>query len=888
MSLLSRLLSVGADRPLRRLETDVREVNRHAERFAACPDAVLVAEANRLRSISTAEEWPESPGSDLPVALALVREASRRIIGQYPFDVQMMGALALTRGWVAEMQTGEGKTLAAVPAVFAYALAGRGVHVVTANEYLAARDTEWMGDIYRFLGLRVGVTTSAMEPAEKRAAYRCDVTYGTAREFGFDYLRDNLVQRRDEGVQRGHWCAIVDEADFVLLDEARVPLVVTGPAEEAAAECHLAAASAVDRLRGGVDYQVDEEKRTVWLTASGARKVEEHLGVDLYAEGNEDMVAHVQLALRAAGVLWRDRDYVVLDDRVEIVDEFTGRVIPGRRWAEGLHQAVEAKEGVTVRLEAEPLAQITTRSYFGMYRCLAGMTGTAAGDAAEFADAYGMQVVAIPTNRPVIRVDHPDDVYATADAKYTAVAAEIAARHLRRQPVLVGTSSVRHSEYLSVLLDRQGIPHTVLNAKQDAAEAAIVAEAGRPGAVTVATNMAGRGVDILLGGNPGGLAADELMRRGIDLTSPEGQAELEQILSGLAAACRADGELVRSLGGLFVLGVGRQESRRVDDQLRGRAGRQGDPGESRFCVSLQDDLVVVFGPADDPAAPYVTAGDFGPLADPRAERIVVAAQAAVESRNRDLREHTRNFDEIIDHHYRAVCHARHRLLSGRDLGAWTLEKLEEHAEEIGLGAMDRCLRREHECGGPAVWPEVQRRVMLAVLDRAWSDYLVDRRDIRRWINFVAFGGRYPITEWRRHAEGGLAELWREVEVGFLKHLLFSRVCFCSPEPATDASAPSRLSFGKSRLAPESQPLSEDIRPPEEEAARARGDAHRAIWRRVGEGVLTADWLQGFAGPAFEEIVVTLDDVGAPPPDAVAIVDLDPTDPHATRIFLKCP
>ncbi len=887
MSLLSRLLSVGADRPLRQLEADLGEVNRSAPRLASSTDAELQVEAGRMRR-AAGEAEPAVGSAESLLALAVAREAARRVIGQYPFDVQMLGAAALARGWVAEMQTGEGKTLAAVPAGFGYALTGRGVHIVTANEYLATRDAAWMGGIYRFLGLTVAAVTAAMPAGEKRAAYRCDVTYGTARELGFDHLRDQLVPRRRDRVQREHWCAVVDEADFVLLDEARVPLVVTGRAEEEAAARHRDAAAAVGHLAPGRDYRVDEEKRIVWLTPAGAGTVESRLGVDLYAEGNEDLVAHLQLALRAAGVLHRDRDYVVVDDRVEIVDEFTGRVTPGRRWAEGLHQAVEAKEGVPIRVEAAPLAQITTRSYFGLYHHLAGMTGTAARDAAELADAYGLPMAVIPPNRPVIRRDHPDAVYATAEAKYAAALAEITRCHQRRQPVLVGTPSVRHSEYLSRMLAAHGIPHTVLNAKQDATEAAVIAAAGRPGAVTVATNMAGRGVDIMLGGNPHALAAEELERGGIDPTGPAGRAELARVEPGFIASCRADGDRVRSRGGLYVLGVGRQESRRVDDQLRGRVGRQGDPGESRFCLSLQDDLVVVFGPEDDPAARYLAAGEFGPLIDPRANRIVTAAQATVERRNRDLREHTRTFDEVIDHHYRAVRHARDRLLDGRDLGPWTVEKLAEHAAALGGATTpaERCRRRERECGGPALWSEVQRQVMLAVVGQAWSDYLVDRREIRRWINFVAFGGRYPITEWRRHAEGGVAELWHAVEVGYLRHLFLGRIEEAAWLPARAPQRPAPPA-GVPRPHPTPPPPGAELRPPEEEMARARGGEQRAVWRRVAEGVLGADWLQGFAGPAFEEIVVSLDDAGAAPPDAAAIVDLDPDDPSRTVISLNC-
>jgi preprotein translocase subunit SecA len=884
MSLLSRLLSVGADRPLRRLETDVRGVNHHASRLRSCGDAALREELGRLRRISAEVGLPAAGSADAALALAMGREAARRAVGLFPFDVQMLGAAALSRGWVAEMRTGEGKTLAAVPAVVGYALAGRGVHVVTANEYLATRDAAWMGGIYRLLGLSVTAVTAAMSPADKRAAYRCDVTYGTARELGFDHLRDQLVARRGDRVQHEHWCAVVDEADFVLLDEARVPLVVTGRAEEEAAARYRDIASVVRQLAPGRDFRVDEEKRTVWLSPVGAAQVEARLGVDdLYAPGKEDLVAHLQLAMRATGLLQRDRDYVVTDGRVEIVDEFTGRVTPGRRWAEGLHQAVEAKEGVPVRVEAAPLVQTTTRSYFRRYRHLAGMTGTAARDGAELDAAYGLPVVAIPPHRPVIRRDHPDEVVATAEQKYAAAVAEITRRHRQRQPVLVGTPSVRHSEYIGWLLDQAGIPHTVLNAKQDSAEAAVIAGAGRSGAVTVATNMAGRGVDIVLGGNPEILAAEDLARLGIDPTSPAARAEHARLLAEFRARCREDGDLVRSLGGLCVLGVGRQESRRVDDQLRGRAGRQGDPGESRFLVSLQDDLVAVFGPPVGDVARF-TGTDGGLLTDPRAGRLVSAAQATVERRNRDLREQTRTFDGVIDHHFRAVCHTRDLLLDGHDLGPWTRATLEEHPAALG-GAMEpaeRYRHRQRECGGPGPWAEVQRGVMLAVLAQGWSDYLVERRDIRRWINFVALGGRYPITEWRRHAEGGVEDLWHAVEVGYLRHLFLGRI---GEAPAAPAPAPPvQASMASHPVAAPPPPP----RPPEEEAARARGGPHRSPWRRAIEGALTADWLQGFAGPAFEEIVVTLDDAGAGPPDGSAAVNLDLDDPARTVISLRGP
>src|SRR5690348_16458328 len=610
----------------------------------------------------------------LPEAFATAREAARRTLGQRAFDVQLMGAAALHLGNIAEMRTGEGKTLTGVFPAYLNALAGQGVHVVTVNDYLAKRDSEWMGRVHRFLGLEVGVILADMDPPTRRKQYGADITYGTNNEFGFDYLRDNMAWRAEDLVQRGHFFAVVDEVDSILIDEARTPLIISGPAEQSA-RWYAEFARVVGRLQAGKDgegdYEVDIAKRTVAVTERGVAKVEDQLGIDnLYESLNTPLVGYLNNALKAKELFKLDRDYIVRDGEVLIVDEFTGRVLHGRRYNEGMHQAIEAKEGVEIKQENQTLATITLQNFFRLYEKLGGMTGTAQTEAAEFNKVYKVGVVTIPTHRPMIRIDHPDVIYKTEKAKFEAVIEDIAERHATGQPVLVGTVSVENSEILSQLLRRRGIPHSVLNAKFHAQEAQIIAQAGRKGAVTVATNMAGRGTDILLGGNPEFLAAAELHQRGLDpVESPEEYAKaLEEVLPAWKEACEAEAAEVTAAGGLYVLGTERHDSRRIDNQLRGRSGRQGDPGESRFYLSLQDDLMKRFrAGAVEAVMERFNIPEDVPIESKMVTRQIRSAQTQIEGQNAEIRKNVLKYDEVMNKQRQVIYAERKRVLDGEDM-----------------------------------------------------------------------------------------------------------------------------------------------------------------------------------------------------------------------------
>ncbi|HWS58561.1 MAG TPA: preprotein translocase subunit SecA, partial [Actinotalea sp.] len=594
-SILDRVLRIGEGRIVKRLAGLADQVNALEDSFTALSDVELREETDRFKARLEAGETLDDL---LPEAFAAVREASRRTLGQRHFDVQIMGGAALHLGNIAEMKTGEGKTLVATLPAYLNALSGKGVHVITVNDYLAGYQSDLMGRVFRFLGLTTGCILVGQKPQERRQQYAADITYGTNNEFGFDYLRDNMAWKPEELVQRGHNFAIVDEVDSILIDEARTPLIISGPAAGDANTWYAEFAKVVRRLTPEVDYEVDEKKRTVGVLEPGIEKVEDHLGIDnLYESLNTPLVGFLNNAIKAKELFKRDKDYVVLQGEVLIVDEHTGRMLPGRRYNEGMHQAIEAKEGVTIKAENQTLATITLQNYFRLYGKLSGMTGTAQTEAAEFQSTYALGVVPIPTNRTMQRIDQPDLVYKHEEAKFAAVVADIVERHALGQPVLVGTVSVEKSELLSHLLRRQGVPHEVLNAKQHAREASIVAQAGRKGAVTVATNMAGRGTDIMLGGNAEYIAVDNLRRRGLDPaeTPEEYEAAWPDALHAAQEAVAAEHDEVVALGGLYVLGTERHESRRIDNQLRGRAGRQGDKGSSRFYLSLEDDLLRIFG-----------------------------------------------------------------------------------------------------------------------------------------------------------------------------------------------------------------------------------------------------------------------------------------------------
>ncbi|HSG78324.1 MAG TPA: preprotein translocase subunit SecA, partial [Acidimicrobiia bacterium] len=636
MSLLSKFLRAGEGKKLRALDEVVRLVNALEPEIEALSDDRLRAKTDEFRRRLAEGETLE----DVQVeAFAVVREAARRVLHQRPYDVQVVGAAVLHQGAIAEMKTGEGKTLVSTMPVYLNALMGKGVHIVTVNDYLAKRDAEWMGGVHRFLGLTVGLIQADMLPEERRPAYAADITYGTNNEFGFDYLRDNMAMRPENMVQRGHAYAIVDEVDSILVDEARTPLIISGRVRDTA-KWYRDFARIATRLHDEVHYEVDEGKRQVVSTEDGVAQVERILGVEnMYDHTNVDLVHHLDVALKAKALYHRDVDYVVANGEVKIVDEHTGRILEGRRYSEGLHQAIEAKEGVRIKEENQTLATITLQNYFRMYDKLAGMTGTAKTEEAEFNEIYQLEVFEIPTNRPVIRDDQPDLIYMTEQAKFDAVVADIVERRERGQPILVGTVSIEKSERLADQLKRQGIPHEVLNAKNHEREATIVAQAGRLGAVTVATNMAGRGVDIRLGGNPEEQAKLELRKRGVEPEDPKYDQLLEEEVERLAPEMGAEKQKVLEAGGLYVLATERHESRRIDNQLRGRSGRQGDPGESRFFLSLEDDLMRRFASERvESIMRMLKIPEDVPIEHKMVTRAVERAQRQVESQNFEIRK----------------------------------------------------------------------------------------------------------------------------------------------------------------------------------------------------------------------------------------------------------
>ncbi|MFM8328671.1 MAG: preprotein translocase subunit SecA, partial [Actinomycetales bacterium] len=667
VALLDKILRAGEGRALKQLARIVVEVNAQEAKFAALSDQEL-----REMTPKFQKRYADGESLDelLPEAFAVVREASKRTLGQRHYDVQIMGGAALHRGNIAEMKTGEGKTLVSTLPSYLNALTGLGVHIVTTNDYLAERDSEWMGRIHRFLGLKVGVILASMTPQERREQYGADITYGTNNEFGFDYLRDNMAWSLADCVQRGHNFAIVDEVDSILIDEARTPLIISGPADKAT-KWYVEFANIANKLVRGEHYEVDEKKKTTGILDAGVAKVEELLKIEnLYESVNTPLIGYLNNALKAKEIFKRDRDYVIMSGELLIVDEHTGRVLSGRRYSEGLHQALEAKERVEIRDENQTLATITLQNYFRMYDKLSGMTGTAMTEASEFMQIYKLGVIPIPTNKPMSRVDQSDLVYKTEAAKYEAVANDITDRHRKGQPVLVGTVSVEKSEYLSQVLKKRGVPHEVLNAKQHEREAAIIARAGIIGAVTVATNMAGRGTDIMLGGNPEFMADFELQRKGI---SPVDNAEeYERMwpteLANQKSAVKEEHEKVVNLGGLYVLGTERHESRRIDNQLRGRSGRQGDPGESRFYLSLQDELMRRFNSAL--VERFLTAAGIPedtPIESKMVSNAIKSAQTQVESQNFEVRKNVLKYDDVMNRQREVVYSERHEVLEGADL-----------------------------------------------------------------------------------------------------------------------------------------------------------------------------------------------------------------------------
>lgn len=848
MSVLSKIMRAGEGKILRKLHRIADQVNSIEEDFVGLSDAEL-----RALTAEYKERYADGETLDdlLPEAFATVREAAKRVLGQRHYDVQMMGGAALHLGYVAEMKTGEGKTLVGTLPAYLNALSGKGVHLITVNDYLAERDSEMMGRVHKFLGLSVGCIIANMTPAQRREQYGYDITYGTNNEFGFDYLRDNMAWSKDELVQRGHNFAIVDEVDSILVDEARTPLIISGPADQAT-KWYGDFAKLVTRLTRGEagntlkgieetgDYEVDEKKRTVAIHESGVSKVEDWLGIDnLYESVNTPLVGYLNNAIKAKELFKGDKDYVVIDGEVMIVDEHTGRILAGRRYNEGMHQAIEAKEGVDIKDENQTLATITLQNFFRLYKRhdhqgkevsgLCGMTGTAMTEAAEFHQIYKLGVVPIPTNRPMVRADQSDLIYRTEVAKFAAVVDDIAEKHEQGQPILVGTTSVEKSEYLSQQLSKRGVQHEVLNAKQHDREAPIIAQAGRKGAVTVATNMAGRGTDIKLGGNPDDLAEAELRQRGLDPVEhvEEWAAALPAAMEKAERAVKTEFEEVVDLGGLYVLGTERHESRRIDNQLRGRSGRQGDPGESRFYLSLGDDLMRLFkAQMVERVMAMANVPDDVPIENKMVTRAIASAQSQVEQQNFETRKNVLKYDEVLNRQREVIYGERRRVLEGENLqdqvthfmddtieayisaetaegfaeewdldrlwGAFkqlypvkvTIDELEEDAgDRAGLTAefiseaikddIHQQYETREEQLGSEIMRELERRVVLSVLDRKWREHLYEMDYLQEGIGLRAMAQKDPLVEYQREGFdmfNAMMDGIKEESVGYLFNL----------------------------------------------------------------------------------------------------------------------
>ena len=905
MGFVSKLLSFGSDKELKRFGKIKDKVNGLASTYKKMDDAELARQTEVLRGRLAAGETLDDL---LPDAFAVVREAADRTVGMRHFDVQIIGGIALHEGMIAEMKTGEGKTLVATLAAYLNALPGKGVHVVTVNDYLAKRDSEWMGQIYRFLGLKVGLLQNGMSLDLKKPAYEADITYGTNSEFGFDYLRDNMVTRASQRVQRGHAYAIVDEVDSILIDEARTPLIISGAGTKSA-ETYKQFARAVRGLRRAEeperdlltmgeelpepdgDFVMDEAKHTIAATEQGLKKIEQRLGIDdIYADLSGQLVNHLQQALKAEYMFHRDQQYVVTNGEVKIVDEFTGRIMEGRRYSEGLHQAIEAKEGVIVREENQTLATITLQNYFRLYDKLSGMTGTALTEDAEFREIYNLAVQVIPPNRPVIRKDNADLVYRTVDAKFNAVAEDVATRHAAGQPVLVGTVSIESSEKLSRLLSKRGIPHEILNAKHHEREAHIVAQAGREGAVTIATNMAGRmagrGTDILLGGNAEELAREQTLEQDIDpVETPE---EYERVYDAnfvkAKAQCAEEHQRVVELGGLTVIGTERHESRRIDNQLRGRSGRQGDPGETQFYLSLEDDLMRLFGGdrMDKIAALMLKADmpDDMPIQAKMVSKAVEGAQRKVENINFGMRKNVLEYDDVMNKQRQVIYEERNRILDGKDLAGhvddvmaetvnrcvgefcakdshsgeqdfdglhkWLIE-LTGHLDapviegdsfdeltEKTLAYVKQVYDAKAERLGEKLMAHLNTQVMLRVIDTRWMSYLQEMDYLKQGIGLRGFGQRDPLVEYKTEAYRAFQLLVSTMYEDYLRTVL--RIEVREAPRATQAPEPSPLN-GATFSGPA------EVDGAQAPSTIAQGAAAQAATRAVGEAP------QGTAGNA---------------------------------------
>ncbi len=823
-SILTKFVGSKNDRLMKQLRPAVAQINALEPETEKLSDEQLVAKKDEFRQRL---EQGETLDDLLPEAFAVVREAGKRVLGMRHYDVQLIGGMILHRGMIAEMKTGEGKTLVGTLAAYLNALDRQGVHIVTVNDYLARRDSEWMGQLFRFLGLTVGVIQHDMDDAQRQAAYGEDITYGTNNEFGFDYLRDNMKFSLESMVQGRRHYAIVDEVDSILVDEARTPLIISGPAEEST-DKYYKINGIIPRLEKGAviqggkeyevehdgDYVIDEKARTVTLSDKGVERCQQLLGIEnLYDPANMDIVHHVNQALKAHVLFQKDVDYMVKDGEVLIVDEFTGRLMPGRRWSDGLHQAVEAKEGVKIERENQTLATITFQNLFRMYDKLSGMTGTADTEAVEFDKIYSLEVAVIPTNRPLIRIEYPDVIYRTEAEKWKALVDDIVDSQERGQPVLVGTVSIEKSEKISTLLRRRGVKHVVLNAKYHEMEAEIVAQAGRLGAVTIATNMAGRGTDILLGGNPEYLARKNLAKRSVKTGDPEFEAAFEEEMAAAKTDCSEQHDQVVASGGLCILGTERHESRRIDNQLRGRAGRQGDPGASKFYLSLDDDLMRIFAGEKMKSAMKKLGMEEGvPIESPMVSRAIERAQKQVEQRNFDTRKHLLEYDDVNNKQRTEIYSLRRGLLEGKEQKDYVLEKaddllhslVDEHlgshkdsreweveglhqqlrhyfgmdpetlgfaVEEQPLDGMadrirERCLARYDEKEakiGPEIMRQYERHILLQIIDNSWKDHLLGMDHLKDGIGLRAYGQKDPLVEYKRESFEMFAHMKDRIE-----------------------------------------------------------------------------------------------------------------------------
>ncbi len=897
----TKLLSLGSDRQLKEFKAQVNIVNYLEDEMKALSDEELRAKTDEFRQRHSNGETLDEL---LPEAFAVVREASVRTTGMRHFDVQLIGGMVLHKGQIAEMRTGEGKTLVSTLAVYLNALPGNGVHVVTVNDYLAKRDSEWMGRIYRFLGLTVGLLQNSTPAPLRKLAYEADVTYGTNTEFGFDYLRDNMVTSADKRVQRGHNYCIIDEVDSILIDEARTPLIISGQASKAN-DLYNAFAKAVRKLKVEEDFDMDEAKRTISANEQGLAKVESFLHIDdLYADLSGQLSNHLQQALKAQFLFKKGVDYIVVDGEVKIVDEFTGRIMEGRRYSEGLHQAIEAKEGVLIRAENQTMATITLQNYFRLYGKLSGMTGTAKTEDAEFRDIYKLEVQIVPPNRPVMREDLPDLVYRTVEAKFNAVVEDVLERHARQQPCLVGTVSIENSEKLSALFKKRGIPHEVLNAKQHEREAKIVAQAGRAGAVTIATNMAGRGTDILLGGNPEFLAEDILLEKGVN---PEEATELQRAdaLEQAKAICDAEAEVVRAAGGLAVIGTERHESRRIDNQLRGRSARQGDPGSAQFYLSLEDDLMRLFGGdrMDKIGAMMLKTelGDDMPIQAKMVTKGIEGAQRQVESMHASARKHVLEYDDVMNRQRSAIYEERNSILDGKEYGErvpalieqvvnervaefcasraadeWDMDSLQNWLDtlcgadaivaselscnedalrmsELLIEALGELYASKKESMPEEAFDKAENFVMLRVIDTRWMAHLSEMDYLKAGIGLRAVGQRDPLVEYKEEAFSAFGMLVSNIYEDFLRTMFHLQINIevraedneseAERQVMGDGSKNSRNSVFYSAASQDEAAMAAMAR------AKAKNDARKA--QQLSEGKL-AKATEAVAGEKLEE------------------------------------